>query len=183
MSARAPGNTGEFLHWSYANLAMAHAAVSSGAVSYSVVHYGIRSKLYKALNEGRMTVGPLADDERLKLTLPQACAYCAGRKALAADHIVCRHRGGADVGDNLIWACTTCNSAKGTRDLLAWYEIRGEFPPLLLLRRYLKLALELCDERSLLDKPLSDAASLPMEVARAPQKFPSPAALRLWISW
>ncbi len=174
---------GEHLHWSYANLAMAHAAVSSGQSSYSRVHYSIRAKLYRGLRDGRMRVGPLADDERLKLILPQACAYCGANQRLSADHIVPRDRGGADVGDNLIWACRSCNSSKGTRDLLAWFELRGEFPPLLLLRRYLKLGLDLCAARDLLGQPTEALRELPMELARAPQTFPEPAGLRLWVSW
>jgi HNH endonuclease len=153
---------GETLYWSYASLAMAHAAVSSNATKYGVVHFSIRSKLYKRLCTGSRRIGPIADDERLKLILPQACAYCGGRERLAADHVVPRARGGADEGDNLIWACTSCNSSKGTKDLLAWFEARGEFLPLLLLRRYVKLAVVLCAERDLLGREVGAAEGLPM---------------------
>ena len=175
--------TGEVLHWSYANLAMAHAAVSKRAESYGRKHYAIRARLYKGLRTGTMNVGPLADDERLKLTLPQACAYCGGRQHLAADHIVPRDRGGADEGDNLIWACRGCNSSKGNKDLLAWYERRTEFPPLLILRRYVKLALEMCTVRGILDRPIVEAIDLPMEIGRVPQLFPPPGELKLWSGW
>jgi 5-methylcytosine-specific restriction endonuclease McrA len=174
---------GDGLHWSYANLAMAHAAVTHHAARYGVVHYTIRSKLYKGLRSGTMNAGPLADDERLKLILPQACAYCASRERLAADHVVPKHLGGPDVGDNLVWACRSCNSSKGAKDLLAWYAAKEEFPPLLLLRRYLKLAMDLCVETEIMDRPVTDATSLRMEVARVPQKFPPPAALKLWNGW
>jgi hypothetical protein len=162
---------------------MAHAAVAQGAAAYGVVHYSVRAKLYRGLRTGTMKAGPLADDERLKLTLPQACAYCASRERLAADHVVPRHLGGPDVGDNLIWACRTCNSSKGAMDLLAWYAEKREFPPLLLLRRYLKLAMDLCIERELMDRSVADANALRMEVARVPTKFPPPAALKLWNGW
>ncbi|MBK6691795.1 MAG: HNH endonuclease [Myxococcales bacterium] len=106
---------------------MAHAAVTQGATAYSAGHYAIRSKFNAGLRSGSINVRPLADDERLKLVLPQACAYCGAGKPLAADHIVPRHRGGEDVGDNLIWACRSCNSSKATTDLLAWYERRACF--------------------------------------------------------
>lgn len=174
---------GEHLHWSYANLAMAHAAVSQGAKKYGVPHYSIRAKLYKGLRTNTMSIGPIADDERLKLILPQACAYCGGKERLAADHVVPKHRGGADVGDNLIWACRTCNSSKGSEDLLAWYTARQEFPPLLLLRRYLKLAIALVHEANVLDHPPSQVSDLRMELALAPQKFPPPTGLKLWWGW
>jgi hypothetical protein len=174
---------GEFLHYSYANLAMAHAAVSAGRKSYGRVHFMIRGRLYKGLRAGTMKLGPLADDERLKLVLPQACAYCGSGEHLSVDHLVPRDRGGADVGDNLVWSCRSCNSAKGARDLLAWYERKATFLPLLLLRRYLKLAIGLASERGLMDRPLTDAADLPVEIARAPQQFPPPSELKLWVGW
>ena len=176
-------NIGETLHWSYANLAMAHAAVSKGATKYTMVHYTIRARLYKGLRTGTMSMGPIADDERLKLILPQACAYCGGRERLAADHVVPKDRGGADEGNNLIWACRSCNSSKGPKDLLDWYAWREEFPPLLLLRRYLKLAVEMCEERDLMGKEMNEAAGLPMEIARVPVDYPPPAGLRLWWGW
>ena len=174
---------GELLHYSYANLAMAHAAVASGRKSYGAVHYMIRGKLYKGLRSGAMKMGPLADDERLKLVLPQSCAYCGGRDHLSVDHVVPRDRGGADVGDNLVWSCRSCNSAKGSKDLLEWYERKAKFPSLLLLRRYLKLAVDLSVERGLMDRPMVEVRDVPMEIWRAPQYFPAPSELRLWVDW
>ena len=57
---------GELLHWRYASLAMAHAAVSANAQEYGRVHYIIRSRLYTGPRKQTMHVGALADDERLK---------------------------------------------------------------------------------------------------------------------
>lgn len=51
-----PTTLGESLHWSYANLAKAHAAVQDGARRYKPVHYMIRARLYKGLREGKMRV-------------------------------------------------------------------------------------------------------------------------------
>ena len=66
---------GELLHWSYANLAMAHAAVGANADRYGPVHYMVRSRPYRGLRMQAMQIGPLAEDERLKMVLPQACCY------------------------------------------------------------------------------------------------------------
>jgi len=74
---------GEHLHWSYANLAMAHAAVEDGAKRFGPRHFTIRNRLYSGLRAGTMQVGSLLDDERLKLILPQACAYCGGKDPLS----------------------------------------------------------------------------------------------------
>lgn len=109
---------GELLHWSYANLVMAHAAVAAKRLKYGRTQFIIRARLYAGLNKGTMSIGPLADDERLKMVLPQACCYCEDRQHLAADHLIATKRGGANCGDNLVWACRSCNSSKGASDAL-----------------------------------------------------------------
>ena len=128
-----PTTIGELLHWSYANLAMAHAAVTRGAAKYGRPDWIVRSRLYKGLRQGTMHIGPLADDERLKMILPQACCYCGASSSLAADHLIPRKRGGPEAGDNLVWACRPCNSSKHAIDVLVWLEKRSQFPSLLLL--------------------------------------------------
>ncbi len=71
---------GELLHWSYANLAMGHSAVSAKCDKYGRRHFMIRARLYSGLNKHTLSIGPLADDERLKMVLPQACCYCGSRE-------------------------------------------------------------------------------------------------------
>lgn len=173
---------GELLHWSYANLAMAHAAVSSKAEKYGRTHFMIRARLYAGLNNGTMKIGPLADDERLKMILPQACCYCGRRQFLSVDHLIATKRGGANAGDNLVWACRSCNSSKGARDAIEWLAERRPFPPLLLLRRYLKLAIEMSRERQLMDIRLVEAPELPFSLSTIPKAYPLPGQLQLWVT-
>ena len=139
----------ETLYWSYANLAMAHAAV--------------------------------ADDERLKLVLPQACCYCGAHEHLSVDHLIARKRGGLDTGDNMVWSCRQCNSSKGAKDMLEWLGARVEFPSLLLLRRYLKLAVKFCSEQQLMAVAITEVGDLPFNLSAIPHKFPAPRELVLWI--
>lgn len=115
---------GQLLHWSYANLAMAHSAISAKAEKYGRLEFMIRSRLYAGLNKKTMTIGPLAGDERLKMVLPQACCYCGSREQLSVDHLIPTKRGGANTGDNLVWACRSCNSSKGAQDVLEWLAAR-----------------------------------------------------------
>ena len=171
---------GEYLYWSYANLAMAHAAVERGDARYGQVHYMIRAKLFKGLRDGSMDLGSLGDDERLKMILPQACCYCGSTDGLSVDHLIPRSRGGPDTGENLVWACRGCNSSKQATDVLEWLGRRGEFPPLLLLRRYLKLAIEYCTAGGILGLPISRSGVLPFSLAAVPRRFPPPAELVLW---
>ena len=172
---------GELLHCSYANLAMAHAAVTAKAEKYGQLQFMVRSRLYAGLNKGTMSIGPLADDERLKMVLPQACCYCGGRERLSVDHLIPTKRGGANAGDNLVRACRSCNSSKCARDALEWLAERKQFPPLLLLRRYLKLAIEMSNERNIMNTPLAEASDLPFALAAIPVTYPPPSQLRLWV--
>jgi len=44
------------------------------------------------------------------------CGYCGrGDLPLTIDHIIPKARGGSDVWDNLVTACTKCNNLKGNR--------------------------------------------------------------------
>ena len=171
----------ELLHWSYANLAMAHSAVIAKVEQYGRIQFMIRSRLYAGLNKNTMNIGPLADDERLKMILPQACCYCGSREYLSVDHLIPTKRGGENTGDNLVWACRSCNSSKCARDVLEWLAERNQFPPLLLLRRYLKLAIEMCRERNLMDIQITEAPELPFALAAIPTAYPLLSQLRLWV--
>lgn len=169
------------LYWSYANLAMAHSAVSEGAETYTHVHFAVRSRLYAGLKNGTMQIGSFIDDERLKLILPQRCSYCGNDQHLSIDHLIPRYRGGKDTGDNMVWACRSCNSAKGATDVLVWFHNKEQFPPLLLLRRYLKIAIDYCAETNILDLPIEEAKNLPFALEAIPHEFPKPTELKLWI--
>lgn len=171
----------DHLFWCYANLAMAHSAVEAGAARYGPTHYMVRSRLWAGLKSGEMDVGALGDDEKLKMVLPQACAYCGASEDLSVDHLVASYRGGANAGENMVWACRPCNSSKGTRDVLAWLQSKRRFPALLLLRRYLKLALDYFSAQDALGDPFPGDPSGPFELTALPRGFPPPAELVLWI--
>ncbi len=171
---------GDVLRWSYANLAMAHAAVKAGASSYGPAHYAIRSRLHAGLRDGTMQVGSLVDEERVKLVIERGCAYCGATGALAVDHLMPKFRGGVESADNIVWACRSCNSQKGTSDVAEWYVRRERFPPLLLLRRYLKLAFVAA--APVLDEAVEDVKGLPFELAAVPRQYPAPGVLVEWVT-
>ncbi len=58
---------------------MAHAAVEAKAERFNTQHFMIPGRLFKGRRSGQMQLGSLADDERLKMILPQACCCCASR--------------------------------------------------------------------------------------------------------
>lgn len=93
MSKEVP-TLGERLHWAYANLAMADKALRDGDPGYGRVHYMIRAKLFKGLNDGTMALASILPDERIKIEAGACCSYCGATAALAVDHILPRAQGG-----------------------------------------------------------------------------------------
>ncbi len=43
------------------------------------------------------------------------CQYCGGRESLTLDHVFPKSRGGRDLWENLVAACSSCNARKGCR--------------------------------------------------------------------
>jgi 5-methylcytosine-specific restriction endonuclease McrA len=41
------------------------------------------------------------------------CQYCGSTRRLTIDHVIPRSRGGKDTWENLVVACSTCNTRKG----------------------------------------------------------------------
>ena len=173
----------EQIAWSYANLARADAALKGGVTEYRRVHHIVRSKLYQGLISGKMSIRSLYHDERLKMTLPQACYYCGSKQNLAVDHLMPRIKDGPDEADNLIWACRRCNSSKQGRDMLAWMHSKAVSPPILLLRRYLKIVARYCEQHEYMDAELAQIADvdLPFDLFLLPGKFPPLGELKRWI--
>jgi hypothetical protein len=171
----------ERLFWSYANLAMAHTAVERSQDKYGAFNYMIRARLFKGLIDGTMNIRTLFDDEKIKLLSGQRCSYCGSPNNLALDHIFSQKYGGKDIGDNLIYACRPCNSSKGKKDLMEWMNSKGMFPPLMILRRYLKLIFEFCIQENLMDSFVEDLRNqnYPFNVELAPIDFPKPNLLKM----
>ena len=143
----------------------------------------IRSRLYKGLSTNTMKMRTLYDDEKVKFKYPQACCYCGTTESLSIDHLISRMKGGEDCSDNLVWACRSCNSSKGSRDLLEWCQIKNSFPSILLLRRYMKLIARYCVKHEILETTLAVATQqdLPLKLELLPYEFPALSTLTLWV--
>lgn len=180
--AKQINNVRELIYWSYANLAMAHSAVSRQEKTYSKLSFIIRSRLFAGLMSGKMQFGSMLDDERVKIEYSNICAYCGSSADISIDHLIPRIANGSNSADNLIRACKHCNSSKGSKDLLEWHYRRNEFPSLLVLRRYLKLVYLYCYEHNILDVSIDNAISmtLPFNIKCIPIDYPSPDKLVLY---
>jgi 5-methylcytosine-specific restriction endonuclease McrA len=165
---------GALLHLSYANLASVDAAERRGLPQRDQQCWKIRAKLFKGLRGGTMNLGTLFADVMVAPT--DRCAYCgaAPPPKLHADHLIPRNRGGLESGDNLVWACRSCNSSKNARDLLEWYAARGDFPSVFLMRRYLKLAIAEATSRGVMDAPLTAPPPVTFSIDYIPIDYPHP---------
>jgi hypothetical protein len=172
----------ELVFWSYANLAMAHSAVSHQEKVYSRLSFIIRSRLFAGLMSGKMKLGPMQDDERVKIEYSDVCAYCGSEADISIDHLIPKIANGSNSADNLVRSCKHCNSSKGGKDLLEWHYKRNDFPSLLILRRYLKLVYSYCVEHDILDISINDAhtMNLPFNIKLIPVDYPAPENLVLY---
>lgn len=171
----------ELIYYSYSNLAMAHTAIEKKQEKYGTFNFMIRAKLFKGLKDGTMNIRTIFDDEKIKLQTGLICNYCGSSDKLALDHIFPQKYGGQDNAENLIFACRTCNCSKGKKDLMEWMDFRGKFLPLMIIRRYLKLTFNYCNEHGLLDKKIEELKEmeLPFRIDLLPTSFPKPNKLTM----
>ena len=175
-------NLAELLYASYSGLQMMAFAFKKNFGKYNRECYAIRATLIKKYRAGEMHIGDLYENNiRQMMSAHDTCWYC-GRPvaecgALTADHIFPRAKGGTNVSDNLILVCRSCNSSKGTKDLLQWFYEHGEFPPMRVLAHYLKLVNQYAIDHALLDRSLEDLAALdlPFDFRLLPRTYPQPA--------
>ena len=174
MPSITPHTVAELIYWSYANLAMAHDGINRGLTTYDKTSFIIRMRMYKGLLSGKLQVSSLFKDERWKMENGARCVYCGSTENLSVDHLFPCIKGGADHVENLVCSCKSCNSSKGKKDLMTWYNERGQFPSIMVLRRYLKLVLQQCQELDMMDKEWEevDDSALPFRLSVIPTKFP-----------
>ena len=175
----------EHFAWMYGSLAMYHVAIKYGATNLFEnpgLYFGIRSKFWKRYQTGDMKMRPLSDDEKTKISHPTECCYCGCKTKLSLDHMIPQLKGGPDAADNITYACRSCNSSKGPKDMVQWLLWKNRFPSILVFRRYLKLAARHCQEANLMDTPWEDVCdtSLPFDKRSLRVEWPKLSALRMW---
>lgn len=172
------------IFFSYANLAMAHSAVARKQEKYGQFNFMVRARLFKGLKDGSMNMRTIFDDEKIKVQTGRICNYCGSTDRLALDHIFPQKYGGQDNADNLILTCRKCNSSKGKKDLMEWMNSRGQFLPLMVIRRYLKLTFNYCSDFGLIDRMIEELKEmeLPFKIELLPTNYPNPDELILTIN-
>ena len=59
--------------------------------------------------------------EFIKYTFNDRCCYCGRRRKLTKDHYIPLDEGGALTHRNILPACRSCNSSKGTNGAMYWF--------------------------------------------------------------
>ena len=70
---------------------------------------------------------------------------------------------------------------RGKKDLMEWMNSKDQFPPLMILRRYLKLIIEFCDKDNLMDAAVEDLSNqnYPFNIELVPVNYPKPSTLKM----
>ena len=168
----------------YGTLAMVHAAISDGRSRYAPVHYAIRARFRNNYLAGKMKMRPLHDDDKTKIQYPTTCCYCGIEKKLTLDHVIPQIKGGPHSADNITWACRSCNSSKGAKDMVMWLVSKGRFPAVRVFRRYLKLTSWWCEHNDVMDLPwgIVPNSTLPFDKRSLRVKWPKLSEQCLWPS-
>lgn len=180
MAPPQPKTVREQIAFAYASLCAAHVALQKGSRRCGPLEKSVWRKFYHGyLSCGKPSPRTLVDDAKAQMKAPYACEYCGRRQNVSGDHLIPLKRGGPDVSDNIVQACRSCNSSKGSRDLMTWAASKGFFPSILVLRRYLKLIFQYCETHDLMDVELSRVheLSLPFDIEQLPTRFPPLATL------
>lgn len=78
-------------------------------------------------------------------------------------------------------ACPLFFSSKGKKDMMEWMNNKNTFPPLMVLRRYLKLVVNYCIEENLMEHTVDDLKNQkhPFKIEFIPISYPKPNELVL----
>lgn len=166
----------QILFWAYANLAAYQVALEQKPPQYCKAAYMVRSKLYKGLCSGKTRMSSMYQNERVKLSNVERCAYCSAENMpLTLDHLFPKSKGGSDSGDNLVYCCKSCNSSKGNKDYFSWIKETGRVLSCNAAERYLKNAYAHCSEKDILSlSPERLNEKLPFSLKDIPEVFNLP---------
>lgn len=156
MEKKKYSNFGEYIYWIYANLNMYNTALNLELKEYNKTCFMVRAKAFKAYKEGRWKIHSLFENNNWKVDWgKEHCWYCGGPVnecgKLTAEHIFPRSKGGNDSFDNIAYACKSCNSSKGDKDIILWmYDKQNLVPPFHLVCIYMKLVYKYAIEHELM---------------------------------
>ena len=177
----------------YADLSVADTRIDKELTSPR----GYREHTFSQYFQGKRKPDALMKEEREKMKKGQICHYCEkpfpSGKGLEMEHILPTSRGGPDKGENLVYACRSCNSSKKDKDFITWALNSGlGFPPIGLIRHYLKLVWKHCEQNDWMKLDLVEAKDLPdqkvpfdwnsLKLGSSACPYPANVSRRQWVN-
>ncbi len=92
--------------------------------AHGSIQYGFVTDRFKKLRDGEVTISGTIREWEREQELPHQCVFCGSPENLSTDHLVPRNRGGDDSPDNLVLACTSCNSSRGDKGVFEWLGLK-----------------------------------------------------------
>lgn len=138
----------DLVHYQYARL-IAEAA--------GVEHEGFVWKKFWSLKKGEIEMSSITHEDQYQLQEGFGeCIYCGTEEDTTFDHLIPLSKGGPDTISNQVPACRSCNSSKGSRDVIEWFGDRDEPIPRIVWGKYLKLLYDEKKQDGALDDPITE---------------------------
>lgn len=120
-------------------------------------NYGFIMDRMQKLKRGEIEMSDVVREDRYQIEDGfEECIYCGATENLTYDHLIPTSEGGSDVISNQVPACQSCNSSKGARDVIEWYQERDTSIPRIVWGKYLKLQHDTYEREGRLDQKLPE---------------------------
>jgi hypothetical protein len=129
--------------------------------AHGSLQYGFVSDRFKKLRNGQVTISGTMREWEQEQELPRQCVFCGSPTKLSIDHLISRNRGGEDSPDNLVLACTSCNSSRGDKGVFEWLGLKEKDNlPRLVAGNYLKQLLKVHEQAKTIDISVEQMSQL-----------------------
>jgi len=144
----------DLIYWQYAKI-VSH---SAGAGKKK---YGFIMDRFKKLQSGDMEWSGSIREYIKERETPNECIYCGSTEKPSWDHLIPVSRGGPNIPDNMVMACQSCNSSKGSKGVYEWRGLKEKDNVHRIAEgKYLKLLYQLHEEGGTLDAGRNDIERL-----------------------
>jgi len=154
MPARGVETIRDIIFYQYAKIIAKSAFNHEDGQSAKKGSFGLIANKFKDLKIGTISWSDIMREDMQFVESDKKCIYCGTLENITKEHIVpktfkindrCRCCDAIQGIHNIIWACKSCNSSKGTKGLYHFYQDKLEgdrkfydFIPTLLEKKYLK---------------------------------------------
>ena len=162
----------DFILYQYAKIIAKSALKHKDGVQAKKGSYGFIKKTFRQLRDNEKKWSDILREDWQLVNSDKKCIYCGSTENLSQEHIIpktllvnerCPHYDHIQGIHNLIWACESCNSAKGQKGLYTFFcqqhqgtKHPSHFLPPLLEKKYLKI-IYLCHQcAGTLNAPLTN---------------------------